>query len=160
MDAFATALDARARWATAVVAYPGCREGRVLLDGAAALVDQLARANPYGDCPRLLADVPYLRQRFAQGAEKYRAIGRSVVARLACEDWAGLALPDPASLTATLRAGLNTTVADHDLYVEDGLVWCGTPYGIDVILCQTPTEAAIRRFLTRMAMGETLGPIP
>ncbi|WP_432262909.1 hypothetical protein [Cupriavidus sp. TMH.W2] len=83
-----------------------------------------------------------------------------VEARIAGNDWAGLDLPAPEALRATLLSGASTTVADHFLQYDDGVVWYCNPYGVDGLLGAEPDLALMRRFLTTVALGQIYGPTP
>lgn len=74
--------------------------------------------------------------------------------------WTDLGLPEPSALAQRILQGENVKINGHGLYFEDGYTWYTNPYGQDGVLGGQPTIELLTRFLTNMARGIELGPVP
>jgi hypothetical protein len=185
-------LEARVQWALATYTCDPEATGDytrygAMMERAEDLAYRAAWSDPHAAVPHLFADVPYLRDIFAQAAadsldliaeveaeaeEERRQSERKaerlrererVNALIAANDWAALDLPTPEELTVALSTGESETVNGHfvDYDTEDGLTWYTNPYGIDGVLFNgSPTIDGVRKFLTDMARGIEYGPSP
>ncbi|HDR9474396.1 hypothetical protein [Burkholderia multivorans] len=189
-DLFSMALEARCKWALARAYDPAITGDdadsemyETLMECAEDLARSAGYEHRYDETPFLLADVPLLcdafehvasmmlddeaayKARIERDAERERdrkAEHQRIRTLVAAEAWGALCLPTPAELTATLLAEESATVGGHFVVYEkeQDVVWYTSPYGIDGVLCNTPTIDDMRAFLVDMAYGVEYGPIP
>lgn len=98
-----------------------------------------------------------------QDQEIIKAADAERIGRLVqSERWEELGLPSPQALLEQLMTGEGLRVQDNfvDYDAEDGVTYVDNPYSVTVGLCGVPDLDTCLRFLTGVAHGNVLGPVP
>ncbi|MFJ7794455.1 hypothetical protein [Pseudomonas sp. NPDC096950] len=76
--------------------------------------------------------------------------------------WDELGLPSPQTLFEQLMSGDGQRVQDNfvDYDADDGVTYVDNPYSVTVGLCGIPDLETCLRFLTGVAHGKVIGPVP